>query len=149
MTISEIRLRRRKTPSAAPLSAGTTILDTAVDNGQEAIPPSPSMAGEDAFKLHDTYGFPIDLTLEMAAEQGVTVDEARASANSDGRAEGPRPRRRSLKKTGTYADRPRLRRLQEGAGSAGSTFLGYTEHVRRAPPLIGIMLDGKVFRARR
>ncbi len=29
-----------------------------------------------AFQLHDTYGFPIDLTLEMAAEQGIEVDEA-------------------------------------------------------------------------
>ena len=32
-------------------------------------------SGEDAFKLYDTYGFPIDLTMEMAAEQGMTVDE--------------------------------------------------------------------------
>ena len=33
------------------------------------------MAGDQAFQLHDTYGFPIDLTLEMAAEQGLAVDE--------------------------------------------------------------------------
>ncbi len=33
------------------------------------------LSGERAFALHDTYGFPIDLTLEMAAEQGLTVDE--------------------------------------------------------------------------
>ena len=33
------------------------------------------LGGEWAFQLHDTYGFPIDLTLEMAAEQGLTVDE--------------------------------------------------------------------------
>ena len=33
------------------------------------------MSGDQAFQLHDTYGFPIDLTLEMAAEQGVGVDE--------------------------------------------------------------------------
>ena len=34
-----------------------------------------TLAGEQAFQLHDTYGFPIDLTLEMAAEQGLSVDE--------------------------------------------------------------------------
>ena len=36
---------------------------------------SPTLSGEKAFRLHDTYGFPIDLTLEMAAEQGLQVDE--------------------------------------------------------------------------
>jgi alanyl-tRNA synthetase len=36
----------------------------------------PVLSGDEAFALHDTYGFPIDLTLEMAAEQGVQVDEA-------------------------------------------------------------------------
>ena len=33
-------------------------------------------SGSDAFKLYDTFGFPIDLTVEMAAEEGMTVDEA-------------------------------------------------------------------------
>ena len=33
------------------------------------------VSGSDAFTLHDTYGFPIELTLEMAAEAGLTVDE--------------------------------------------------------------------------
>ena len=35
-----------------------------------------ALSGDRAFQLHDTYGFPIDLTLEMAAEQGLEVDEA-------------------------------------------------------------------------
>ncbi|MBY8854229.1 hypothetical protein K7G98_40725, partial [Saccharothrix sp. MB29] len=35
-----------------------------------------TLPGDKAFQLHDTYGFPIDLTLEMAAEAGLTVDEA-------------------------------------------------------------------------
>ncbi|HET7477021.1 MAG TPA: alanine--tRNA ligase [Dermatophilaceae bacterium] len=56
------------------LAAGTTILDTAVSAQKQAG--STVLPGEQAFALHDTYGFPIDLTLEMAAEQGVRVDEA-------------------------------------------------------------------------
>ncbi len=55
------------------LDSGTTILDTAVSTAKKE--PSPQLSGASAFALHDTYGFPIDLTLEMAAEQGVAVDE--------------------------------------------------------------------------
>ena len=55
------------------LSAGTTLFDTAVAKAKKAG--TPALSGEQAFSLHDTYGFPIDVTLEMAAEQGVTVDE--------------------------------------------------------------------------
>ena len=55
------------------LSAGTTILDLAVSKAKETK--APQLSGEEAFTLHDTYGFPIDLTLEIAAEQGVAVDQ--------------------------------------------------------------------------
>ena len=55
------------------LVSGTTILDTAVARAK--LSGTPVLAGTEAFKLHDTYGFPIDLTLEMAREQGVEVDE--------------------------------------------------------------------------
>jgi alanyl-tRNA synthetase len=55
------------------LSAGTTLFDTAVAQAKKAG--TPALSGEQAFSLHDTYGFPIDVTLEMAAEQGVAVDE--------------------------------------------------------------------------
>lgn len=54
------------------LASGTTILDTAVTRTKESG--GRTLAGEQAFQLHDTYGFPIDLTLEMAAEQGLEVD---------------------------------------------------------------------------
>jgi alanyl-tRNA synthetase len=54
------------------LASGTTILDTAVARTKSQG--SRTLAGEQAFQLHDTYGFPIDLTLEMAAEQGLEVD---------------------------------------------------------------------------
>jgi alanyl-tRNA synthetase len=56
------------------LTAGTTLFDTAVKRAKASG--TPALSGDQAFSLHDTYGFPIDVTLEMAAEQGVTVDEA-------------------------------------------------------------------------
>src|ERR687885_560878 len=55
------------------LASGTALFDTAVREAKSAG--TPALSGEQAFSLHDTYGFPIDVTLEMAAEQGVTVDE--------------------------------------------------------------------------
>src|SRR5262249_20178268 len=55
------------------LKAGTNILDTAVTEAKAAG--SAVLAGDKAFLLHDTWGFPIDLTLEMASEQGLKVDE--------------------------------------------------------------------------
>jgi alanyl-tRNA synthetase len=55
------------------LRNGTQIFDLAATETREAG--SSTLAGATAFRLHDTYGFPIDLTLEMAAEQGLDVDE--------------------------------------------------------------------------
>ncbi|MFI6520785.1 alanine--tRNA ligase [Spirillospora sp. NPDC050679] len=57
----------------ATLRTGTTIFDTAVAEAKRSG--GTALAGDQAFKLHDTYGFPIDLTLEMAREQGLEVDE--------------------------------------------------------------------------
>src|SRR3954453_6525987 len=56
------------------LQSGTKILDTAVAETKQAG--SAQLSSDQAFQLHDTFGFPIELTLEMAAEQGLTVDEA-------------------------------------------------------------------------
>ncbi|RYB96527.1 alanine--tRNA ligase [Nocardioides glacieisoli] len=55
------------------LQAGTQIFDQAADEVKRTG--GATLSSERAFALHDTYGFPIDLTLEMAAEQGLTVDE--------------------------------------------------------------------------
>ena len=56
------------------LQAGTQIFDLAARDVKTAG--ATTLAGEQAFALHDTYGFPIDLTLEMAGEQGLAVDES-------------------------------------------------------------------------
>ncbi|HXH78491.1 alanine--tRNA ligase [Nocardioides sp.] len=55
------------------LQAGTQIFDLAARDAKTAG--AATLGGDQAFALHDTYGFPIDLTLEMASEQGLTVDE--------------------------------------------------------------------------
>ena len=57
------------------LQAGTTRFEAAAREAQAAAPTGAVLSGDQAFALHDTYGFPIDLTLEMAAEQGLKVDE--------------------------------------------------------------------------
>jgi alanyl-tRNA synthetase len=54
---------------ARTLEAGSARLDELMAAGD-------AISGADAFRLHDTFGFPIDLTIEMAAERGVTVDRA-------------------------------------------------------------------------
>ena len=81
------------------------------------------LAGDKAFQLHDTYGFPIDLTLEMAAEQGLTVDEEgfrtlmneqRTRAKADAAA----------RKTG-HGDLSEYRKVLEQHGE--TEFLGYTD----------------------
>src|SRR5580704_16326447 len=58
---------------AGTLRTGTAIFDVAVEETKRKR--GSVLSGAQAFQLHDTYGFPIDLTLEMAAEQGITVDE--------------------------------------------------------------------------
>ena len=55
------------------LRTGSAIFDAAV--GETKRRGTASLSGEQAFQLHDTYGFPIDLTLEMASEQGLAVDQ--------------------------------------------------------------------------
>ncbi|UFN45472.1 alanine--tRNA ligase [Nocardioides okcheonensis] len=55
------------------LQSGTQIFDTAAAEVKQSG--GSTLSGERAFALHDTYGFPIDLTLEMAAEAGLAVDE--------------------------------------------------------------------------
>ena len=55
------------------LRTGSAIFDAVV--GEVKRSGTSALTGEQAFQLHDTYGFPIDLTLEMAGEQGLTVDE--------------------------------------------------------------------------
>ena len=119
------------------LETGTTILDVAV-NKAKSDSAEPVVAGEDAFKLHDTYGFPIELTLEMAAEQGVKVDEAKfreLMAEQKSRARADALKKRHNVDLSVYDDFKKTL-------VSPIDFLGYTDMSARAK-VIGIMQEGK------
>ncbi|MEO3766682.1 alanine--tRNA ligase [Streptomyces sp. B8F3] len=117
------------------LKAGTNVLDTAVTEAKSAG--SGVLPGDKAFLLHDTWGFPIDLTLEMAGEQGLTVDEdgfRRLMKEQRDRAKADA----AAKKTG-HAD---LSAYREVADSAGATeFTGYS-HTEAESTVVGLLVAG-------
>ncbi|MEU7765015.1 alanine--tRNA ligase [Nocardia sp. NPDC049190] len=118
------------------LKAGTTIFDLAaseVRNSDRLVLP-----GDKAFQLHDTYGFPIDITMEMAAEAGLSVDETgfrKLMEEQRARAKADAVRR----KTGGQGDSGVYRDLL----ALGSTeFTGYTELESEAV-VRGLVRDGE------
>lgn len=118
------------------LASGTQIFDAAVAEARAAD--RTVLSGDKAFQLHDTYGFPIDLTLEMAAEAGLAVDadefrrlmgEQKSRAKADARA-----KKGAAVNTGAYRE---LR-------AAGETpFLGYTD-LGVASVVRGLVSDGQL-----
>ncbi|MYS07447.1 alanine--tRNA ligase [Streptomyces sp. SID6041] len=97
----------------ATLKQGTTVLDTAVAKVKEGG--GRSLPGAQAFLLHDTYGFPIDLTLEMAAEQGVEVDRDGFTALMNAQRERARADARA-RKAGGATDTTALRTVLDAHG---------------------------------
>jgi alanyl-tRNA synthetase len=104
------------------LRAGTAIFDLATTEVKQTG--GRQLSGAKAFALHDTYGFPIDLTLEMAAEQGLSVDEEgfrrlmaeqRDRAKADARA-----------KKGAHKDATAYREIADSLGRSVE-FTGYQE----------------------
>ena len=118
------------------LKSGTQIFDTAaseIKSGGGKV-----LSGDAAFKLHDTYGFPIDLTLEMATEQGLEVDaegfrrlmkEQKDRAKADSKA----------KKSG-HTDLTEYRKIADESGL--SEFIGYSS-IESEAKVRGLLVDGK------
>ena len=97
------------------LRAGTQIFDLAAAEVKQAG--GAELSGDQAFALHDTYGFPIDLTLEMAAEQGLAVDEVglpRLMAEQRERAKAD-----ARSKKGQHGDATAYRAVADALGRAG------------------------------
>ncbi len=89
------------------LENGMEILDAALAGDAKVLP------GDVAFKLHDTYGFPLDLSADVCRERGVEVDEAGFHAAMD-----------KQKAAGRAAGKFKMDRALEYAG-AGNQFVGY------------------------
>jgi alanyl-tRNA synthetase len=118
------------------LQSGTVMFDTAV--GKARGEKASELPGDKAFQLHDTYGFPIDLTMEMAAEQGLTVDRAKFDALM--KEQKDRARADAKAKKGGLQSTEAYRELRE---SGEVPFLGYTD-LDVATRVRGIVADGKV-----
>src|SRR3954469_12732549 len=119
----------------ATLRTGSALFERVVDEVKNSG--ASTVSGDQAFTLHDTYGFPIDLTLEMAREQGLEVDEGgfrrlmqeqRDKAKADAAA----------KKTG-HADVGVYRSMLDASGA--TTFTGYVE-VSSEATLRGLLVGG-------
>ncbi|WP_010458553.1 alanine--tRNA ligase [Acidovorax radicis] len=105
------------------LANGMEILDTALDGGAKVLP------GDVAFKLHDTYGFPLDLTNDVCRERDVEVDEA-----------GFKTAMEKQKAQARAAGKFKMDKALEYTGAANQ-FTGY-ENLAETAKIIAIYVDG-------
>lgn len=105
------------------LATGMEILDAALAGGAKVLP------GEVAFKLHDTYGFPLDLSADVCRENGVSVDEAGFAAAME-----------KQKAAGRAAGKFKMERAVEYTG-AGNVFTGYENQEEQAT-VVGLYFEG-------
>ncbi|HET7067464.1 MAG TPA: alanine--tRNA ligase [Nocardioides sp.] len=120
------------------LRSGTTIFDQAAAAVKESG--GTTLSGDRAFALHDTYGFPIDLTLEMASEQGLEVDEVGFRDLMDQQRRRAREDARSKK--GGHVNTAAYRQVADALGHPVD-FTGYREVVSEGV-VRGLVHDGEV-----
>ena len=118
------------------LKSGTSIFDIAAT--QLKSEKSKSLSADTVFKLHDTYGFPFDLTLEMAREQGLGVDEMgfRKLMNE----QRDRAKADAKSKKSGHTDLTEYRGIVDKSGS--SKFIGY-DNISAEATITGLLVDGK------
>jgi alanyl-tRNA synthetase len=121
------------------LEAGTELLDQLVADAKASG--SEGISAADAFKLHDTHGFPIDLTLELVAEHGVGVDEAGFEALMEEQRDRARGGASSADSATANAD---LEAARLAGGSDPTEFVGYSEtSVPATVAVSGQLSDGR------
>ncbi len=105
------------------LEIGMQILDSALQDGVKELP------GDVAFKLHDTYGFPLDLSADVCRERGLSVDEA-----------GFHAAMAKQKNQARAAGKFKMDKALEYSG-AGNTFVGYGD-LNASAQVVAVYLDG-------
>ena len=105
------------------LEVGMQILDAALEGGVKVLP------GDVAFKLHDTYGFPLDLSADVCRERNLSVDEAGFAAAME-----------KQKSQARAAGKFKMDKALEYSG-AGNAFVGY-EHLSHSAKVLAVYLDG-------
>ena len=105
------------------LANGMEILDAALAGGEKVLP------GEVAFKLHDTYGFPLDLSADVCRERGLSVDEAGFHAAME-----------KQKAAGRAAGKFKMDKALDYTG-AGNQFVGY-EQLEAPGKIVALYVDG-------
>jgi alanyl-tRNA synthetase len=129
-------VRAEEESFAATLAAGSRIFDLAAAETKAAG--AEVLAGDKAFQLHDTYGFPIDLTLEMAAEQGLSVDEESFRTLMSRQRE--RAKADAAARKSAHGDLSVYRGLLETGGP--TEFLGYTD-LAATSRVLGLLYEGR------
>jgi alanyl-tRNA synthetase len=115
------------------LRQGTKLLDTAIRQSR----PSGALSAETAFELHDTYGFPIDLTVEIASDAGLDLDRDRFAQLMDAQRRQAKAARADL-----TPGLVKLDMYREIAGRNGRTaFIGYDDITGEAT-VLGLLRDG-------
>jgi alanyl-tRNA synthetase len=128
-------LEREEAGFDRTLRTGLTLLNEALESAAEAGADEP-LDGDVAFRLHDTHGFPIELTEELSAEAGVVVDRA----GYDERMAAQRERARQAARTPAAADEDAYRRLLEAEGP--TVFVGRSPDAYSVPARVVAVLAG-------
>jgi alanyl-tRNA synthetase len=118
------------------LRQGSALLDTAIRQTRAAG--GATLAGDTAFQLHDTYGFPYELTVEAAEEAGLAVDADRFGELMEDQRRRAKEARKEL-----AADLRRIESYRDLAGRHGRTgFVGY-ETTSADGRILGLLRDGE------
>ncbi|GAB3749902.1 alanine--tRNA ligase [Lysobacter olei] len=120
---------------AETLDSGMRIFDEVADKARAASGAQPVIAGADAFRLYDTYGFPVDLTADIARERGLSVD-------MDGFEAAMEHQRETARAAGKFGNATTMP-AELAAQLAPTRFLGYDKLTDGGLEVVALLKDGR------